>query len=200
MVMPIPSASISWLREKVARLSCELLRAVWLWSGSEMTSVATRSTRSRALHHAGALHGVVQQHVRHLVREHGGKLRGIVGKRDQAARDVEVAARQREGVGDRGIQDRHLVVARRIVGRRDQAGDDLRHRPLDLRDPSRCRRIPRRRAGSRARRSPPRPRSARAAAQRPPPARRASAALRRRPASGSRRAARRRATPREFEA
>ena len=39
--------------------------------------------------------------MRHLVGEHGGDLGGVVGERQQAARDVEIAAGQREGVDRR---------------------------------------------------------------------------------------------------
>ena len=68
-----------------------------------------------------------------LVRQHGGELGAVVGQRDEAAGDVEIAARQREGVGDGRVEDGDLVAPRRIVGRRDQPGDDDGDRRLDVR-------------------------------------------------------------------
>ena len=55
--------------------------------------------------------GVAGDHMRHLVRQHRGELGVVVGERDQAAGDVELAVRQREGV-DRGrVEDGDLVSA-----------------------------------------------------------------------------------------
>ena len=53
--------------------------------------------------------GVAGDDMRHLVRQHGGELGGVVGQRDQAARHVELAARQREGVDGRRIEDGDAV-------------------------------------------------------------------------------------------
>jgi hypothetical protein len=67
----------------------------------------------------------------HFVRQDSRQLRTAVGERDQAAGDIQVAARQREGVGHRRIQDGDLVAPRRVVGCGDQAGNDARHRLFD---------------------------------------------------------------------
>ena len=63
---------------------------------------------------------MARDHVRHLMAEHGGELGGIVGEREQAARDIELAVRQREGVDRRRIEDRDLVSQARPLGGSDQ--------------------------------------------------------------------------------
>ena len=69
--------------------------------------------------------GVAGDHMRHLVRQHRGELGVVVGERDQAAGDVELAVRQREGV-DRGrVEDGDLVFQVRPLGGRDQLVDGL---------------------------------------------------------------------------
>ncbi len=70
--------------------------------------------------------------MRHLMRDDGGDLAGIIGKRQQPARDVEIAARQREGVDLGRVEDGHLVDARRVVGYRHEPADDQRQRLLGL--------------------------------------------------------------------
>ena len=62
--------------------------------------------------------GVARDHVRHLVRQHRGELGRVVGERDQAARHVELAGRQREGV-DRG--ELRMVTRYCTSGRSDAA-------------------------------------------------------------------------------
>ena len=69
--------------------------------------------------------GVARDHVRHLVRQHGGELGVVVGERDQAAGDVELAGRQREGVDRWRIEDGDLVVQVGPLGRGDQLVDGL---------------------------------------------------------------------------
>ena len=51
------------------------------------------------------------------MRHHRRRFRRVIGQRQQAARDVEVAGRQSEGVDDRRIEDRHPIglLARRIA-------------------------------------------------------------------------------------
>ena len=72
---------------------------------------------------------MARDHMRHLVRKHRRNLRGVACQRDQAAGDVELAGRQREGV-DRGrIQDRHLVGQIRPFGGGDELFDGLRDQP-----------------------------------------------------------------------
>ena len=69
--------------------------------------------------------GVARDHVSHLVRQHRGELGLVVGERDQSARDVELAVRQREGIDRRRVEDGHLVFEVRPFGRRHQAVDGL---------------------------------------------------------------------------
>ena len=77
--------------------------------------------------------GVLGQHMRHLVGEHRGQFGGVAGKRDQAARDVELAGRQRERVDRAGIEDRHLVGLIGTVGGGDQPVDGLADQRFQLR-------------------------------------------------------------------
>ena len=52
-----------------------------------------------------------------LVRHDGRDLARVVGEGEQAARHEDLARRQREGVDDRGIQDRDAIhLARRVAG------------------------------------------------------------------------------------
>ena len=69
--------------------------------------------------------GVLGQHMRHLVAQHRGQFRGVAGERDQAARHIELAGRQRERVHRAGIEDRHLVGLVGAIGGRDQPVDGL---------------------------------------------------------------------------
>ncbi len=78
------------------------------------------------------LHGVVGRDMAHLVRDHRRDFGGIVGERQQAARDIEIAARQREGVDRRAVQDGDAIGLRGIVGGGDAAPDDARQRLLQL--------------------------------------------------------------------
>ena len=69
--------------------------------------------------------GVAGDHMRHLVRQHGGEFGVVVGKRDQAAGDVELAVRQREGVDGGRVEDGDLVAQVGPLGGRDQACHDF---------------------------------------------------------------------------
>ena len=69
--------------------------------------------------------GVLGQHMRHLVAQHRGQFRGVAGKRDQAARHIELAGRQRERVHRAGIEDGHAIGLIGAIGRRDQPVDGL---------------------------------------------------------------------------
>ncbi len=76
--------------------------------------------------------GVARDDVAHLMRQHRREFGLVVGEREQPARDVELAVRQREGV-DRGrIEDGHLVFLLRLLRRRHQAVDQLRHHRVQL--------------------------------------------------------------------
>jgi hypothetical protein len=63
--------------------------------------------------------------MRHLVAEHGGEFGGVVGKREEAARDVELAVRQCERVDGRRVEDGDTVSQVRPLGGRDQPLDRL---------------------------------------------------------------------------
>ena len=69
--------------------------------------------------------GVARDHVAHLMGQHRGELGIVVGERDQSARHVELAGRQREGVDRLRIEHGDLVMQVRPLGRRDQALDRL---------------------------------------------------------------------------
>ena len=77
--------------------------------------------------------GMARDHMRHLVREHRRKLRGVVGERDQAARDVKLSGRQREGIDRRRIEDRDLVFQVRPLRRGDELVDHVVDHRLQLR-------------------------------------------------------------------
>jgi hypothetical protein len=76
-----------------------------------------------------ALGGVLGQHMRHLVGQHRGQFRGVVGERNQPARDIELAGRQREGVDRARIEDGDLVGLVGPLGGRDETV----HGPADER-------------------------------------------------------------------
>ena len=76
---------------------------------------------------------VFGQHMRHLVAQHRGQFRGVAGQRDQAARHIELAGRQRERIDRARIEDRHLVGLVGTIGRRDQPVDGLADQGFQLR-------------------------------------------------------------------
>ena len=76
---------------------------------------------------------VFGQHMRHLVAQHRGQFRGVAGERDQAARHIELAGRQRERIDRARIQDRHLVGLVGPLRRRHQPVDGLGDEGLELR-------------------------------------------------------------------
>ena len=73
------------------------------------------------------------QHMRHLVAQNRRQFGGVAGERDQAARHVELAGRQRECVHRAGIEDRHLVALIGTLGSRHQPVDGLGDQGLQLR-------------------------------------------------------------------
>ena len=77
--------------------------------------------------------GVLGQHMRHLVAQHRGQFRGVAGERDQAARHIELAGRQRERVHRARIEDRHLVGLIGTIGGRHQPVDGLADQGFELR-------------------------------------------------------------------
>ena len=74
---------------------------------------------------------MARDHVRHLVAQHRGEFGGVVGEREQAARDVELTVRQREGVDRRRVEDRDLVFQVRPLGCGDELVDGLRDQPFE---------------------------------------------------------------------
>ena len=149
----MPSASNSWAREKLASAILDLASASAPSCGS-LEQVGGDAVDERGLARLVLADlGVAGDDVRHLVRQHRGELGVVVGERDQAAGDVELAVRQREGV-DRGrVEDGDLVFQVRPLGGRDQLVDGLlQHR---LQRGGRDRRRHRRRgcAGARAART-----------------------------------------------
>ena len=77
--------------------------------------------------------GVLCDHMRHLVAQNRRQFRSVAGERDQAAGDVKLAGRQREGIDRAGIEDRHLVGLVGPVGSRHQPVDRLGDQGLELR-------------------------------------------------------------------
>ena len=133
MPTPMPSASNSCAREKFAIVSLVLASASAVRSGSLLMSVTTRVDDRGLPRLVLADRGVLGQHMRHLVAQHRGQFRGVAGERDQAARDIELAGRQREGVHRAGIEDRDLVGLVGTVGGRDQPVDGLADQRFQLR-------------------------------------------------------------------
>ena len=129
----MPSASNSWAREKLASAIFDLASASAPSCGSLSRSVATRLTSAAWRAWSSRIAAWRAIDMRHLVRQHRGDFGLVVGERDQAARDVELAVRQREGV-DRGrVQDRDLVAQVRPLGGGDQLVDGLVQHRLDAR-------------------------------------------------------------------
>ena len=78
----------------------------------------------------GARLRVLEDDVRDLVRQHRRQLALVVGQRQDAARHVDVAAGQREGVDDGAVEDGDGEFGVGLVGRRQQFADDLRQHDL----------------------------------------------------------------------
>ena len=105
MPTPMPSASNSWAREKLASAIFDLASASAPMFGIAEQVVDDAADQRGLPRLVLADGGVARDHMRHLVRQHRGKLGVVVGERDQAARHVELAGRQREGVDRRRIED-----------------------------------------------------------------------------------------------
>ena len=79
---------------------------------------------------AVALGGVAGRHVADLVSEHAGELGLVAGQRQQAAGDVDIAPRQREGVDDVAVEHGEgEVPLGEIRVPRDRAADRAHVRP-----------------------------------------------------------------------
>jgi hypothetical protein len=71
--------------------------------------------------------------MRHLVAQHRGQFGGVAGQRDQAARHIKLAGRQRERIHRAGIEDRDLVGLVGTLGSRHQPVDGLADQGFQLR-------------------------------------------------------------------
>ena len=69
--------------------------------------------------------GMPRDDMAHLMGDHGSKLGVVVGERDEAARHIELAGRQRESIDRLRIEDGDLVMQVRLIRRGDQAFDHL---------------------------------------------------------------------------
>jgi hypothetical protein len=78
------------------------------------------------------LDAVIGCDVPHFMRQHRRQLGRVIGKRQQSARDIEIAARQREGIHVGRVEDCDAIGLRRIAGHRCQIADDLRHHAFEL--------------------------------------------------------------------
>ena len=125
IVMPTLSASISWLREKVASV---MPRAVARGAALVRVGQRRRSRRARRYRACSATLARSSAWFRSTCAISceitAASSEEFVGQRDQPARHIEVAAGKREGVGDGRVQDGDLVAARGIVGRGDEARHD----------------------------------------------------------------------------
>lgn len=79
------------------------------------------------------LDAVIGGHMRHLMREHGSKFRRIVGEREKAACDVEVATGQGERIDVRRVEDGDPVGGAGVLFVERERADDLGHHALELR-------------------------------------------------------------------
>ena len=86
----------------------------------------------RALLQFNPLHGMAGRHMRHLMRQHRGNLRGGVDEGQQPARDVEVPVGKRESVDGRRVQDRDLIADPGLGGSGDEACRDRIEQGLGL--------------------------------------------------------------------
>ena len=129
---PRPSASISSSRPYLrnSTLSPEPARPEnGCVDGTKMPRVMSPSSPaadSRVLPHR-----VPSGHVADLVPEHAGQLRLVVQVRQDAARDVDEAAGQRERVDGGHVHDRELPGQVRALRRARQAQADVRHVALE---------------------------------------------------------------------
>ena len=133
MPTPMPSASNSCAREKLAIVSLVLASASAVRSGSLPMSVTTRVTTAACRAWSSRIEACLASTCAISWRQHRGQFRGVAGERDQAARHVELAGRQREGVHRARIEDRHLVGLVGTIGRRDQPVDRLADQRFQLR-------------------------------------------------------------------
>ena len=121
----MPSASNSWAREKFASAILDLASASAPSLRIAEQSVATRLTSAacRAWSSRIAAWRAITCAISCASTEASSEL--VVGEREQAARDVELAVRQREGVDRRRVEDGDLVFQVRPLGGGDQPVDRL---------------------------------------------------------------------------
>ncbi len=133
MPTPMLSASNSCCREKLAIVSLFLASASAVISGSLPMSVTTRVTTAACRAWSSRIAACFASTCAISWLQHRRQFRGVAGERNQAARHIELAGRQREGVDRAGIEDRHLVGLVGTIGRRHQPVDGLADQGFELR-------------------------------------------------------------------
>ena len=134
-----------------ARLDADGVRLELLVAGelgeaqlaADQRDIGRRIAAQDVLDHLGGQHflgflllplqAVIGRHVTHLVRDDRGKLGRIIGERQQTTRNVEIAARQREGVYVGRVENGDPVGLAGITGHGGQVSDDLCDHALELR-------------------------------------------------------------------
>jgi hypothetical protein len=73
---------------------------------------------------------MAQRHMGDFMRQHGRQLARIAGQRQDAARHIDIAARQGEGIDLGTVEDGDLELRIGLVGGGQQPADDSRHHDL----------------------------------------------------------------------
>ena len=166
VLMPIWSASNSCWREKRAMASFERASTSSWASRWASNCELTREEQRRRLLELGPLGGMARGDVADLMRHDGGDFGRVVGEREKAAGDENIAGGQGEGVDDRRIQHRDAVGLARRRPRPAPASREPRRDKPGSPAPNRRRRTPRSAAFAPDWPSRPRTGAARAAARR----------------------------------
>ena len=125
MPTPMPSASNSCAREKLASVSFDFASASAPVCGSLSTSLTRRADDRGLPRLLLADGGVARNDVAHFMRQHGGEFGFVIGERDQPARNIKVAVRQRESIDRRRVEDGNAIFQIGPFRRRDQTIDGL---------------------------------------------------------------------------
>jgi hypothetical protein len=83
-------------------------------------------------HAVGARPGMLEHDVSNFMRQHGGQFAGIGSEREDTARDVDIAAGQREGVDLGGVENGDGELGARLVGSDEKPPNDPRQHHLGL--------------------------------------------------------------------